>query len=41
MKSKTLTWVTPVILFVVLALPTHMAAQSDTAKIPHQHHYTS
>ena len=32
-------WITPVILFAVLALPIRMAAQSDPAKIQKHHHY--
>jgi probable HAF family extracellular repeat protein len=39
MKSRTLMWITPVILFAVLALPTRLAAQSDPAKIARHHHY--
>ena len=39
MKSKTLTWVSPVLLFAVLALPTRMAAQSGPAKTTSHHHY--
>jgi len=39
MKSRTLMWITPVILFAVVALPTRLAAQSDPAKIPRHHHY--
>jgi probable HAF family extracellular repeat protein len=39
MKSRTLMWITPVILFAVVALPTRMAAQSDPAKIPQHNHY--
>ena len=39
MKSKTLTWVFPVILFAVLAFPTRIVAQSDPAKIARHHHY--
>ena len=39
MKSRALMWITPVILFAVLALPIRVTAQSDPAKIARHHHY--
>jgi len=39
MKSRTLMWIAPVILFADLTLPTRVAAQSDSTKIQKHHHY--
>jgi len=39
MKSRTLRWITPTILFAVLALPTRVSSQSDPANKPNHHHY--